>query len=252
MSERDLYDGFLVAWLLLSGFTLVFLLVKSAPYGRHAREGWGPKVSSRTGWILMEAPAALVIALFFWLAPPVGRLPWLFLGLWELHYLNRAFVFPFRMRGGHKPMPLVVALMGVAFNAGNGYLNGRGLTVFQPAWGERWTSDPRFVVGVALFFAGFAINLHADQVLFNLRKPGETGYKIPRGGLYRFVSCPNYLGEILEWSGFAVATWTPGAAAFAVWTAANLIPRAITHHRWYRSTFPDYPAARRAILPFLV
>lgn len=74
---------------------------------------------------------------------------------------------------------------------------------------------------------------------------------IPSGGLYRFVSCPNYLGEIIEWSGWALATWSLGGLSFAVWTAANLLPRAISHHKWYRSRFPDYPPKRLAILPFI-
>ena len=39
------------------------------------------------------------------------------------------------------------------------------------------------------------------------------------------------------------------ALAFALWTAANLIPRALWRHRWYRRTFPDYPPSRRAVIP---
>jgi hypothetical protein len=37
-----------------------------------------------------------------------------------------------------------------------------------------------------------------------------------------------------------------------VWTAANLIPRALGHHAWYRGHFADYPRARRAVIPFLL
>ena len=40
-----------------------------------------------------------------------------------------------------------------------------------------------------------------------------------------------------------------GGFAFCVFTAANLIPRAPTNHRWYRATFPDYPANRGTIIP---
>jgi steroid 5-alpha-reductase/3-oxo-5-alpha-steroid 4-dehydrogenase 1 len=105
---------------------------------------------------------------------------------------------------------------------------------------------------VALFVLGFSINLQADTILINLRQPGETGYKIPRGGLFRLVSCPNYLGELIEWTGWAIATWSLPGLAFAVWTAANLVPRALSHHRWYRDRFPDYPAERRAVIPLLL
>ena len=95
------------------------------------------------------------------------------------------------------------------------------------------------------------MNLNSDAILRNLRKPGETGYKIPRGGFFRFVSAPNYLGELIEWSGWALATWSLPGLAFLLWTAANLVPRAISNHKWYVSTFPDYPRERKAILPFI-
>ena len=32
-----------------------------------------------------------------------------------------------------------------------------------------------------MFLVGMAINIHSDHILRNLRKPGETGYVIPRG-----------------------------------------------------------------------
>ena len=35
-------------------------------------------------------------------------------------------------------------------------------------------------------------------------------------------------------------------------TAGNLIPRAVQTHRWYREKFADYPADRKALVPFLI
>lgn len=37
-----------------------------------------------------------------------------------------------------------------------------------------------------------------------------------------------------------------------LWTLANLLPRALAHHRWYGEQFDDYPRERKAILPFLL
>jgi steroid 5-alpha-reductase/3-oxo-5-alpha-steroid 4-dehydrogenase 1 len=96
-----------------------------------------------------------------------------------------------------------------------------------------------------------ALNLESDARLLSLRAPGEAAYKIPRGGLFAWVSCPNYLGEIAEWVGWALASWSIGGAAFAFYTAANLAPRAASHHAWYRRTFSDYPAERKALVPFV-
>jgi protein-S-isoprenylcysteine O-methyltransferase Ste14 len=63
------------------------------------------------------------------------------------------------------------------------------------------------------------------------------------------VSSPNYLGEITIWLGWALATWSLPGLAFAFWTVANLLPRARANHTWYRQTFPDYPAERKALIP---
>ena len=95
------------------------------------------------------------------------------------------------------------------------------------------------------------LNVHSDHLLRRLREPGETGYKVPAGGGFRYVSAPNYLGEIVEWIGFALAAQTLAAWAFAAFTFANLAPRAVANHRWYRERFADYPRQRRALIPFL-
>jgi 3-oxo-5-alpha-steroid 4-dehydrogenase 1 len=114
-----------------------------------------------------------------------------------------------------------------------------------------WLIDPRFLFGTALLLAGWFGNIKSDRILRNLRKPGETGYSIPYGGFYRWVSAPNYLCEIVEWTGWAVATWSVPGLAFAVFTVANLAPRAHRHHAWYKERFADYPPERKALIPVL-
>ena len=112
-----------------------------------------------------------------------------------------------------------------------------------------WLDDWRFASGAAVFGLGFGVNMDSCNRLLRLRreKPGE--YSVPHGGLFRWVSCPNYLGEIVEWIGWALLTWSPAGLAFAVWTTANLAPRARAHHHWYRDRFHDYPAKRKALVP---
>lgn len=231
--------------------TAAALLWTTAPYGRYARDGWGPTVPSRVGWVLMEAPAVFLYCGVFALGRHRGELvPLVLLGFWQLHYVHRTFVFPFRMRIGGKRMPLSIPLMAIVFNTLNAYVNARWISEFG-TYPTDWLWDPRFLAGAALFLVGMGINLHADTVLIHLRKPGETGYKIPEGGLYRFVTCPNYLGEIVEWTGWALMTWSLAGLSFAVYTAANLAPRAFSNHAWYREKFPDYPKERKALLPFI-
>ena len=92
-----------------------------------------------------------------------------------------------------------------------------------------------------------------DPLLRALREPGETGYKVPTGGLFEYVSGANYLCEMIEWAGFALACRTPAAQIFAACVIFNLAPRALSHHAWYREKFGDaYPSQRRALVPFLV
>jgi len=118
--------------------------------------------------------------------------------------------------------------------------------------GLYWLSDPRFIIGGIVFFLGVFINVKSDSMLINLRKPGERGYKIPKGFLFRYVSCPNHLGEIVEWIGFGIMAWALPVFSFSIWTAANLIPRTLNHHTWYKEKFEDYPKERKAVIPFLL
>ncbi|HEX5819424.1 MAG TPA: DUF1295 domain-containing protein [Gemmatimonadales bacterium] len=243
----------LVARLVTAEFVaalLVFptLLMIPAPYGRYRRPGFGPMMPARLAWVLMELPAVVVPVWAFLAAGGASRgpVPWLLLALWELHYVQRTFVFPFAMRGRRATKPVLTAALAVLFNVVNGVGNGASL-----AWRAE-SMTPLNWLGVALFLAGLATNLHADHILRTLRRPGEDGYRIPRGGAFRWVSAANYFGELVEWTGFALAAMTPAAWAFAAFTAANLVPRAITHHKWYRATFPDYPVERRAVVPFLL
>jgi protein-S-isoprenylcysteine O-methyltransferase Ste14 len=149
-------------------------------------------------------------------------------------------------------MPVSVMLMGVSFNLMNGFLIGYWFGYLSPQYSLNWLSDPRFITGTILFVVGFITNICSDQRLINLRKGGRTGYYIPYGGLFRYISCPNFFGEILEWTGYALLTWCLPALSFLLWTIFNLVPRALDHHRWYIKTFPDYPAGRKAILPFIL
>lgn len=238
-------------WMSIGIITFFYLFFKTAPYGRHTREGWGPMIDNKLGWFIMEFTVLLVLYGYFTQINFQLSLPsWMMVSLFTLHYLNRSFIFPLRIRTHGKKMPLVIALMAIGFNIMNGSLLGMHFTWFS-YYTQAWLYDPRFIVGVVVFFTGMAINWTADTRLINLRKPGETGYKIPRGWLFEYISCPNLFGEIIEWLGFAILTWSIPGLVFFIWTFANLVPRAIAHHKWYKEKFPDYPQQRKAVFPFL-
>jgi 3-oxo-5-alpha-steroid 4-dehydrogenase 1 len=250
MSEHDFYNILLAGWFILALVIFVTLFFIVAPYGRHMRRGWGATVNNRLGWVIMEAPAALVFGACFILGDnKITVTSIVFLALWLSHYIHRAFIYPFGLRGSASRIPLFIIGSAILFNAVNGYLNGRYIFTFSAGYNNQWLADPRFIFGLVLFIAGFAINRQSDNTLRHLRQPDESGYRVCHRGLFRWISCPNYLGEIMIWSGWAVATWSLAGLAFAVWTFANLAPRARAHHIWYRQHFPDYPPKRKALLP---
>jgi 3-oxo-5-alpha-steroid 4-dehydrogenase 1 len=251
MTEAMLFQVILITSFIIAAGTFVTLFFVSAPYGRHIRGGWGPHLPNWLGWLLMESISAIGMLVMFVIGDaPKTVTTVIFLLMWEAHYIHRAFIYPFLLRDGKKKMPSVVTLLAVVFNLGNAYLNGRYLFHFAgDRYTDGWLLEPRFIAGAALFIIGFSINRWADNTLRDLRQPGETGYKIPHGGLYRYISCPNYFGEIVEWFGWALATWSLPGLAFAVWTFANLAPRAWSHHKWYHENFRDYPPERKALIP---
>lgn len=248
----EFHGALVLAEFALAALTFLALRFVVAPYGRHARPGWGPTLPDRLGWFLMESPALFFFAWLYARGPRAAdAAPLALFGLWALHYGQRTLVYPLRLQSAGKRMPALIALLGASFNVLNASVNAPWLSALG-SYPDAWLRDPRFLCGAALFLAGFAVNLDADRRLFALRKGGAGGYQVPRGGLYEVVSCPNYLGELLEWTGWAVATWSLAGLAFALYTAANLVPRALAHHAWYRATFAGYPSGRRAILPWVV
>ena len=149
-------------------------------------------------------------------------------------------------------MPLLIVVLAIFFNLINGFLNGYYFGFITQGYSIEWLYDIRFILGFLMFMSGMIINLKYDNMLLALRKSSKNGYTLPTGGLFKYVSCPNFFGEILEWTGFAIMTWSPAALAFLVWTMVNLIPRALDHHKWYRGRFEDYPAERKALIPYLL
>jgi len=251
--SRPTFHLIVIGWTVLAVVLFPLLLKVRAPYGRHTSSGWGPMVDNRVGWIVMEFPTLLLFSLLTLLGPnDKSPAVWVFFSFWVIHYTNRIFVFPLLIHTKGKKMPLLVVFLAMIFNLVNGFINGYWLGYISPGYSIAWIADPRFLVGVGFFVIGFLINQSSDHKLIRLRSGGKTGYFIPRGGLFNLISCPNFFGEILEWTGFAIMTWSLPGLSFAVWTAANLIPRALHHHAWYQSTFSDYPQKRKAVIPGLL
>ena len=256
--DQNLFHTLVVSWIVVGVFVLPLTLFVTAPFGRHFSSRFGPTIGNRLGWILMESPAiwwfTIVFASGFFGRSPSSQCigAWVLWSLWMVHYINRGLIFPLRIRTQGKQIPILIVFFALFFQMVNGYFNGMELGPFGSKYTADWLTQPCFWIGLAAFVLGWQINLRSDEVLLNLRKPGETDYAISTGGLFKWISCPNFLGEIILWSGWAIMCWNLAALSFAIWTVANLVPRALAHHRWYRSYFSDYPAERKAVFPGLL
>lgn len=247
------YNILLLAMALLGVIVFVALYFVEAGYGYLFNRKYGFPIPNKAGWILMEAPA--FFTMIAWCATAsAGQTPQLVLaGLFLLHYFQRSFIFPLLMRGKSQ-MPVGIALMGLAFNCINASLIGAWLFRIAPdGYYAGWFSQPCFWIGTVIFLAGMAINLQSDYIVRHLRKPGDTRHYIPRGGMFRYVSSANYFGEILEWTGFAVASWSTAGLLFVWWTFANLAPRSASLYRRYEKEFGEEftSLGRKRIIPFI-
>ncbi|KAJ2796871.1 hypothetical protein H4R20_005387 [Coemansia guatemalensis] len=289
ISEKDLFESVLHGFWAMSWVIAGALMVVGSPYGSQTSYRGKLAVNGQLAWIAMElvSPAVLLYARYSHMAPVLCLLniaPSIhntestaeellsfkdtLVLLWLVHYAYRAILYPLR-QPSRKPMHLGIMLSAVLFNSVNGYLNGRWLSLYAPLEYQqnvgvyiahnRW----RCWTGLILFAGGFIGNIYHDNVLMRLRrtpqsvrkeqKSKSTRYSIPYGGLFGLVSCPHYLCELIEWTGFAMLSGSPAAWTFVINVACNLLPRAYHIHQWYRATFPaTYPTSRKAIIPYLL
>ncbi|MBQ8811454.1 MAG: DUF1295 domain-containing protein [Bacteroidales bacterium] len=239
----------------------VALFFFKAGYGYLSSSKWGPAINNKTAWVLMEAPA-FIFMLHYTLRFALSgtdtgnskEVLYIMAGLFLIHYFQRSFIFPLMMRGKSK-MPVAIMLMGLTFNTLNAYIIGGWLYSEAPAgmYGTSWLYSPQFIIGLIVFITGMIINLHSDHVIRNLRKPGDTRHHIPRKGLYRYVTSANYFGELTEWIGYAILTWSPAGLLFAAWTFANLGPRARSLTEKYEAEFgEEYKKLnKKHLIPFI-
>ena len=186
----------------------------------------------------MEAPSPLLMILFFIISENKNLPQIIFLFLWLSHYIHRTTIYPFTQSGRNKSYPLILVCFAIIFNSLNGFVNGYGifhLLNYSLSWLISW----QFITGSIIFVSGFIINKKSDEMFRKMRSENPAEYVIPEGWLFKYISCPHYFGEMLEWGGWAVLTWSLPGLAFFVFTFANLFPRAISSHKWYKNNFPE-------------
>ncbi|CAK8541851.1 unnamed protein product [Lathyrus sativus] len=263
LQDDSLFNYALLTLFLIAPPTFVSLAFLQAPYGKHHRPGWGPNLSPPLAWFLMESPTLWFTLYLF----PFGKnssnpksiiliIPFL------IHYFNRTIIYPVRLFITMKTkknstlsktpsgFPFSIALLAFVFNLLNSYVQARWVSHYK-SYDDELFFWVVFFCGVLVFFLGMGINVLSDKELLSLKGEGK-GYVVPKGGFFEVVSCPNYFGEIVEWFGWALMTWSWAGLGFFVYTFANLGPRARANHQWYLEKFgEDYPKKRKAVIPYL-
>lgn len=240
---------------IIAVIVFIALYFVTAGYGVFYNKKWGPSVPNKIGWILMESPVFIAMILLCVFSERSTNIVCLiFLILFEIHYFQRSFIFPFLIRG-KSVMPLSVILMGVVFNTLNALMQGGWIFYVAPEnmYETSWLTTPQFIIGTLIFFAGMIINIHSDNIIRHLRKPGDTKHYLPKKGMFKYVTSANYFGEFVEWCGFAILTWSLAGTVFALWTFANLAPRAAKIYDNYKKEFGDELDTKKVkrILPFI-
>ncbi len=255
MISLHAFNLFLLVMAALAVVVFVCLFFIDAGYGKFYQPKWGPSVDNRIGWTLMEAPVFVAMLALWWFSDRrMDGVRIVFLLLFETHYFHRSFIFPRQIRGRSR-MPLSIILMGALFNTLNAFMQGGWIFYFASSdfYGKGWLLSLPFLLGTVIFFTGMAVNIQSDSIIRNLRKPGDTAHYLPKGGLFRYVTSANYFGEFVEWVGFAILTWSWAGAVFALWTFANLAPRAARIYDLYSREFPEELDTQKTkrMIPFI-
>ena len=243
---------FLFIWVAMGLITFVYLFFENAPYGRHIKDGWGIKIPARLGWIVMESPCViLMVVLALIIKEQLEMIHKIFLCIWLTHYIHRTFIYPFVIEMTNPKMPISIALSAFFFNIINVSIQAFGIFYFTK-YSDDWLTSPAFIVGLSVFLFGMFINIKSDYIINSMKRDKGPGYHIPDQFLYKYLSAPNYFGEIIEWLGWAILTFSVSGFVFLIWVIANLFPRAIAHHKWYKDKFENYPKERKAIIPGII
>ncbi len=267
MSPEFLTSAFnIYLWVMIGIAAVVFICLYfvNAGYGQFTNSKWGKAINNKLAWFLMEFPIFLAM-IVIWLCSPhrFDLVPMIFLLIFETHYLQRSLIFPWLLKGKSK-MPLAVMFMGIAFNILNAMMQGYwiffesykanyhvlGLSYTDMAW--LWS--PQFIIGTCIFIFGFVVNLRSDYIIRHLRKNDEdTKHYLPQGFMFEYVTSANYFGELMEWLGFAILTWSISGLVFFIWTFANLVPRANALYKRYQSEFGEEMKAKKLkrVFPFI-
>jgi 3-oxo-5-alpha-steroid 4-dehydrogenase 1 len=238
-------------------FTFISLFFIKAHYGRFYDEKKTLfALTSKVGWFLEELPNLAISFYYIFYSLTVNSLSGellikiILISFFIVHYIHRGIIYPMNLIKTRK-LPSEIIFMGAMFCVVNALMQNRSIFIFAHYNLSSFYNSPLHLAGVFLFLLGMYINIKSDYMVIKEKK--DDSYFIPRGFFFEYLSCPNYFGELVEWTGFALMTQTASAWLFVLFSFANLFPRALAYHKWYKEKFgAEYPNNRKAIFPFII
>lgn len=125
--------------------------------------------------------------------------------------------------------------------------------IYHPSAPAAQESNPYITnAGLALFAIGELGNLSDHITLRNLRSANGKERGIPQGLGFNWVTCPNYLFEIMAWTGIAMVSWSLSTLLFAAVAIVQMCIWAKQRESKYRKEFGGkYQKKRYTFLPFI-
>ena len=245
--------GLVGACLILSVINIIVQFLKPIPYGRHDKEiGNFPRIPARISFAVSQfIPGILIFTLTYFLQRNFNHPPNIVMYcLFIIHYINRSIVDGIASRHSKRKVSLWIPVVATLANTLFHFVNAQFIGEAQYCNGYYF--DPRFIIGLIFFITGFILNRVADGQLIALRPDyKDDNYQIPKAATFYLISCPNYLGEAMEWFGWSLLTWSISGFVWFLFSLSTFIPRARQNHKWYNDNFNDYPGKRKALLPFI-
>ena len=211
---------------------------------RYSKFGTEKGVPSRAGMVFLyglPVLVALVLALPY--LPNATTIQWIVLGVVLLHFGKRTLESMFLHKYSGKIQTLTFAIIVFAYTLMAGMISALNVVAVEKL-------DGLFYLGIGCVLVGELGNLYHHKLLANLREK-KSGYHIPKGGWFEHATCPHYFFELLAWLGIFLVSRHLFTLLIFVAMLGYLTARSIKTRQWYQERFPEYPAERKYMIPYL-
>ncbi|PIN20614.1 Steroid reductase [Handroanthus impetiginosus] len=212
-----------------------------------SKKSGGILLRSKVGMLILYTPSVLAGLSSFVLFPTAKIRVLMLKSAITLHFLKRDLEVLFLHKfSGFMVLDSVITISAAYF------ASAVSLIYFQHR--TEGLSEPLIdlkYVGILVFLGGICGNFYYHLLLSRLRKKGDEGYKIPRGGLFNLVICPHYLFEIVTFIGISFISQTTLSYFCALGSAFYLLGRSYATRNWYLSKFEDFPKNVKALIPYV-